>query len=77
MGLSLWTDLVDRFHLSLSIIDPQPSTAAEVAEQNKSPIGTTRYISIYVQAQLTAAYTPQRSGVRLSEIPFVFIVGER
>ena len=31
------SQLVDRFHLSLSIIDLQPSTTAEVAQQNKSP----------------------------------------
>ena len=36
---------MDRSHLSLSIIDPQPSTAAEVAEQNKPPIGITLVLS--------------------------------
>lgn len=84
MGIILWTDLISAWtgliyksHLSPSTIDPQRSTAVEVAEQNKSPNGTDRYISKYVQAQLTPAYTPQRFGVPLSEIPFRIIVGER
>ena len=54
MGLSLRTDvisacgqitsqLVDRFHLSPRILDLQPSTGVDVAQQNGSPSGTNHY----------------------------------